>query len=122
MVSRGSGKLLIREGALMKSRQNSFARMLRGCGTLVIIGAVGLLAACSHEGPLTQVDASVKQRTVIKSSVRVAALSHKKPRFVTSDQPLVVRLKTRTEQVAYGRGPYICSPSGFGRTSHCVAR
>jgi hypothetical protein len=33
-----------------------------------------------------------------------------------------VRLKTVTEVAAYGRGPYICSPSGFGRTSHCVPR
>jgi len=106
----------------MKSRQNSLARMLRGCRKLVIVSAMGLLAACSHEGPLTQVDASVKQRTVIKSTVRTAALSHKKPRYIASDKPLVVRLKTRTEQVAYGRGPYICSPSGFGQKSRCFAR
>jgi hypothetical protein len=113
---------LIREGALMKSRQNSIARMLQGCRAVILIGAVGLLAACSHEGAAPQLDAAVKPIAVTKSSVRTAALSHKKPRYVASSQPLVIRLKTRTAQVAYGRGPYICSPSGFGRTSRCVAR
>jgi len=106
----------------MTSRQIRFARLLQECRTLVVVGTLGLLASCSHEAPLSQLDASVDQSVVTKSTVRSTAHLRKKPTHTATSQPLVVRLKTRTRQVAYGRGPYICSPSGFGRTSRCVAR
>jgi hypothetical protein len=96
--------------------------LLRPSRAIFVVGMIGLLAACSHEGAAPQLDASVKTRTVTKSPVRSAAVSQKKLRPVATNRPMLVRLKMRTQQVAYGKGPYICSPSGFGRNSRCVAR
>lgn len=40
-----------------------------------------------------------------------------------ADEDIVEPAPTRRRTTAYlGRAPYICSPSGFGRTSHCFLR
>jgi hypothetical protein len=44
--------------------------------------------------------------------------------FASADgQEYKMRLPATTRMATYlGRGPYICSPSGFGHKSRCVAR
>jgi hypothetical protein len=106
----------------MRSIIGGVAGLAWSCRKLFIVSMVGLLAACSHDGTALQLDASAKTKIVTRAPVRSVALSQKKLKSSATSRPIVVRLKTRTQQVAYGRGPYICSPSGFGRTSRCVAR
>lgn len=100
---------------------------------LVVFGFAVLATACSHN-PFTVDTAAVEVKKPVKD---FAAAEVKQPakqpavQRVASIQPKVtpektreitVHLKTVTETAAYGRGPYICSPSGFGQMSRCVPR
>jgi hypothetical protein len=105
----------------MNSVALDFRRLL-GRGRIALsAGIVALLAACSHENanPLVS-DAAITYDTT--TAKRRAVIQPKTKRPLVSERRLVVRLKPQTRQLAYGRGPYICSPSGFGRNSHCVPR
>lgn len=112
----------IQSGARAKSgRPNRF-----GLVSAVAIGLSVCLASCSHERVL------VDQAAATSSKVHDKPTGHKvaqvKPRVVKKDvasaksREYQVPLQTVTEVAAYGRGPYICSPSGFGQMSHCVPR
>lgn len=105
----------------MNSGALDFRRLL-GRGRIVLsAGMMALLAACSHESanPLVSAAAVTHDTTTAKTHVVIRPKT-KLP--LASERRLVVRLKPQTRQLAYGRGPYICSPSGFGHNSHCVPR
>ncbi len=61
--------------------------------------------------------AAAKQSRVAAQSVAAA-----KPPAKPKTRTFEVQMANVTEVAAYGRGPFICSPSGFGQKSHCVAR
>jgi len=109
------------KGASMKSGALDFRRLL-GHGRIVLFaGMMALLAACSHENAnLLVSDAAIMQDTTTAKTRAVVRPKTKRP--LVSERRLVVRLQPQTRQLAYGRGPYICSPSGFGHNSHCVRR
>jgi hypothetical protein len=90
----------------------------------VAVGLASLLVACSSGAPLEltsavpyhspkKIDQSVAATKPYQTGTRVASMET--TRYVAS-------LRTDTRTVAYGRGPYICSPSGFGQTSRCFLR
>ena len=96
-----------------------------------------LLSSCSLDNMLSERPAAVAMARppVHKPTHKVAAA--RQPRLAAAPviaaarpqpQPkprtrtFEVQMANVTEVAAYGRGPYICSPSGFGQKSHCVAR
>ena len=88
---------------------------------VAVFGAAVLLASCSHDlaapksASVTAVRKTAAGRAV-RPKAEVAGAASAKSRVYE------VRLQSTSEVAAYGRGPYICSPSGFGRVSHCVRR
>ena len=101
-------------------------RNIRGLSCAVVLGVVASLASCSHETvaqDLASVSVKQKQKTPVLQHVKGANIGTEDAKAASAKgREYVVGLKTVTQLVAYGRGPYICSPSGFGRASHCVAR
>ena len=85
------------------------------------IGVAVLLSSCSHNElvPKTASVVPVQEKAVghtARPMADVAGAASAKNRVYE------VKLQSASEVAAYGRGPYICSPSGFGRVSHCVRR
>ena len=101
-------------------------RKIRGASGVVGLCVLASLASCSLQttGPDLASAVPVKQELKKPSLQRVAGanVQVKNVEVASTKSREVVQLKPVTEVVAYGRGPYICSPSGFGRLSHCVAR
>jgi hypothetical protein len=91
----------------------------------VVLGLSTVLASCSQEEFLSD-------RTLVPSNVHRnthdSKMALNKPRIKSTKLSLVKNsgygapVASVTEVAAFGRGPYICSPSGFGHTSHCVTR
>lgn len=99
---------------------------LRRLSLAIAVGSAAFLASCSGDVMRTaevslapnavQTKAAVRHMATARPAVKLAKSASAKSRVYE------VQLKTVTEVAAYGRGPYICSPSGFGRKSQCVAR
>ncbi|MEI2299597.1 hypothetical protein [Ensifer sp. MJa1] len=80
-----------------------------GCSSTVV--SESPLFASRHSSAYAS--PSVKVRKEEKQLIKVAE----------ADDKLVEPQPTRKRTTGYlGRAPYICSPSGFGRTSHCFLR
>ncbi len=125
------------EGAFMSSKfarsgaagSWGYRRVLAAAGVLAVSA---LLTSCSLDNMLTERPAAtaMARPQVHKPTHKVAAA--KAPRVsapkIAAARPepkartFEVKMANVTEVAAYGRGPYICSPSGFGPKSHCVAR
>lgn len=89
----------------------------------VIVGLASLLVACSSDRPLEMTSAAPYHAPKTGVVHSAAVTKHTGAKIASTETArYVVRLKTDTRTVAYGRGPYICSPSGFGQTSRCVPR
>ena len=65
---------------------------------------------------------AIKKVAVVKTDVATPNFVATKPEAVSKARAFESQMPNFTEVTAYGRGPYICSPSGFGQKSHCVAR
>lgn len=92
--------------------------------TTSILGLMLLSAGCSStvvsESPLF---ASSKSSAYASPSAKVRTEEKQLVKVVEADEELIETQPTRKRTAAYlGRAPYICSPSGFGRTSHCFLR
>lgn len=82
--------------------------LLSGCSSTVI-GETPLFASghsSAYASPSVKIRKEEKQLQVAEANEDVVA-------------PQPVR---KTTAAYLGRAPYICSPSGFGRTSHCFLR
>ncbi|HEV7305682.1 hypothetical protein [Ensifer sp.] len=79
-----------------------------GCSSTVI-GETPLFAASqssAYASPAVKVRKEEKQLQVAEA-----------------EDDIIIPAPARSRTTAYlGRAPYICSPSGFGRTSHCFLR
>lgn len=90
---------------------DSVARIAR---SFLAVSFVTGLTACSVSSPLQEVSS-----TASKKSIQVAA----PPVRVTSLEKAWKQSKPQKLAMVYhGSAPYICSPSGFGRKSHCALR
>lgn len=108
-----------------KERLVSARMQLRRLSCVAAIGLASLLAACSSERPLELASAAPYHAPMKGAVQSVAAMKAYQTgtKVASADTTrYVVGLRTDTRMVAYGRGPYICSPSGFGQTSRCVLR
>ena len=91
--------------------------------TASILGLLLATAGCSStvigETPLF---ASSHSSAYASPSVKLRK-EEKQLRVAEADEDVVAPQPVRKSTAAYlGRAPYICSPSGFGRTSHCFLR
>ncbi len=85
----------------------------------VVRCAVAVLLAVALTGCSTTTDRSVKTASLIKQVGY--AVPGKKP--ATNKQIAVTQRAVKLVRTTYlGRAPYICTPSGFGRTSNCFLR
>lgn len=89
----------------------SMGLILNGCAALAPELAVAPEPAEAPAGEIASTPATPVQTVATVSSST-------KPRETTTR---VVRSSTNT-MVAYSSAPYICSPSGFGRTASCWLR
>jgi hypothetical protein len=92
----------------------------------IAVGLTAFLASCSHDlvgaDEVSLAPSVPQKKAVIRNTAMNEPATQNTKAASAKSQVYEVRLKTVTEVAAYGRGPYICSPSGFGRTSHCVPR
>lgn len=91
--------------------------------TTSVLSLLLLSAGCSSavvgESPLF---ASSRSSAYASPSVKVRK-EEKQLQVAAADEDIVEPTPMRRRTTAYlGRAPYICSPSGFGRTSHCFLR
>ena len=91
--------------------------------TTSVLGLLLLSAGCSStvvsETPLF---ASGHSSAYASPAVKVRK-EEKGLKVAEADEDIVKPAPTRRRTTAYlGRAPYICSPSGFGRTSRCFLR
>ena len=104
----------------------SGVRRFRRVSFAVAVGLTAFLTSCSHEvsgaGDVSLAPSMPPKKAVIRDTAMSRPVVHDTKVASAKSQVYEMRLKTVTEVAAYGRGPYICSASGFGRTSHCVPR
>jgi hypothetical protein len=89
-------------------------------GAARMLAAVSLLAfaaSCSVSDTLEQaatlsVEPAKQHKKASSGVIKTASLGGVKK----------YKLNTRQTRVYHGRGPYICTPSGFGQTSRCATR
>lgn len=91
--------------------------------TTSVLSLLLLSAGCSStvvsETPLF---ASGHSSAYASPSIKVRK-EEKQLKISEADEDIVEPAPTRRRTATYlGRAPYICSPSGFGRTSHCFLR
>ncbi|HEV7317251.1 MAG TPA: hypothetical protein VGO04_01395 [Ensifer sp.] len=91
--------------------------------TTSVLSLLLLSAGCSStvvgETPLF---ASSSSSAYASPSVKVRK-EQKQLQVAEAEEDIVEPAPTRRRTTAYlGRAPYICSPSGFGHTSHCFLR
>ena len=109
----------------VEANEASVRAKFRGISCVIAIGLVSLLASCSSERASLEV-VSAPYQAPKEGAIQGAATAEVREKrakiaSVKSAQ-YVSGLKGQMRLVAYGRGPYICSPSGFGRTSRCTPR
>lgn len=79
-----------------------------GCSSTVI-GETPLFSS-SHSSAYTSPSVKIRKE-------------EKQLKVAEADEDVVAPQPVKKSAASYlGRGPYICSPSGFGRTSHCFQR
>lgn len=110
----------------VEANKVSVRAKFRGISCVIAIGLVSLLASCSSERASLDVVSAAPYQAPKEGAVQgvAAAEAREKRAKIASVKRVeyVSGLKGQTRLIAYGRGPYICSPSGFGRTSRCVPR
>jgi len=108
------------------ANEASARAQFRSVSCAIAVGLVSLLASCSFERASLDVVSAAPYQAPKKGavqSVAAAEVREKRAKIASvKSVPYVSGLKADTRLIAYGRGPYICSPSGFGRTSRCVPR
>lgn len=92
--------------------------------TTSILGLLLFSTGCSStvigESPLFT---STKSSAYASPSVKIRRQEKQVIKVTGAEEDVVAPPATRKRTTAYlGRAPYICSPSGFGRTSHCFLR
>lgn len=106
-------------------RLASARKQFRKISCVAVIGLASLLVACSSERPLELASATpyhAPEKGAVQSVAAMKAYQTGTKVASADTARYVAGLRTDTRMVAYGRGPYICSPSGFGQTSRCVLR
>lgn len=110
----------------VEANEPSVGAKFRGISCAIAIGLVALLSSCSSERASLDVVSAVPYQAPKQGAVQGAAAAEARETRAKIASAKSVEyasgLKGQTRLVAYGRGPYICSPSGFGRTSRCVPR
>ena len=107
------------------TRLASARTQLRRVSCAAAVGLASLLASCSSERPLELTSAApyhAPKKGAVHSATATKVHQASTKASAADTARYVVGLRTDNRVVAYGRGPYICSPSGFGQTSRCVLR
>lgn len=108
------------------TNEASVRTQFRRVSCAIAVGLVSLLTSCSSERASLDAVSAAPYQAPSKGavqSVAAAEVREKRAKIASvKGVKYVSGLETNTRLIAYGRGPYICSPSGFGRTSRCVPR
>lgn len=85
------------------------------------------IAAMALSGCNSVTDSTVKSASVTEKASHAFTAEAVKPKgkvAPVSRHPVTAEKTQNISDTAgyYGRAPYICSPSGFGQTSHCFLR
>ena len=104
----------------------SVRAIFRGVSCAIAVALVSLLASCSSERASLDVVSVASYQAPGRGAVQSVAAVEGREKLAriasVKSVTYVSGLKSNTRLIAYGQGPYICSPSGFGRTSRCVPR
>ncbi|MBL0370973.1 hypothetical protein JJB09_02930 [Rhizobium sp. KVB221] len=96
----------------------------RGVKVAAAIGLVAVLASCSLQPEAKAGSPVVGANSLNNKVATVGRMQTTQTQLATAETDNVdVDLQQSASVVGYyGKGPYICSPSGFGHRSQCVPR